>query len=57
MDAKSEVTDTVCQALFMKLMSEKFFGTVETIFEAGRIVRIKRHEILLEDDVKKLIEK
>lgn len=56
MDAKSEVTDVVCQALFMKLKGDKFFGTVETVFEDGRIVRIKRHEILLEDDVKKLIE-
>jgi hypothetical protein len=56
MDAKSEVADAVCQAFFMKLMSEKFYGTVETIFEDGRIVRIKKHETLLEGDVKKLIE-
>ena len=56
MGAKSEVTEALCQALFMKFKSEKFYGTLETVFEDGRIVRIKRHEILLEDDVKKLIE-
>ena len=56
MDAKSDVTDAVYQALFMKLTSEKFYGSVETVFENGRIVRIKKHETLLEDDVRKLIE-
>jgi hypothetical protein len=56
MDAKSEVADAVYQALFMKLKSEKFYGTIETVFENGRVVRLKKHETLLENDVKKSIE-
>ena len=56
MDAKSEITDAVYHAFFMKLKSEKFFGVMETHFENGHIIRIKRHETLVEEGVKKLIE-
>ena len=56
MDAKSDVAEAVCRALFTKLLSENFYGSVEAVFEKGRIVRIKKHEILLEDDVRKIIE-
>ncbi len=56
MDAKSAVTDAVYQAFCRKLKDEKFFGVVETHFENGHIIRIKRHETLVEEGVKKLIE-
>lgn len=56
MDVKSEVSDAVYQAFIMKLTNEKFFGVVETHFENGHIIRIKRHETLVEESVKKLIE-
>jgi len=56
MDVKSEVSDAVYQAFIRKLTNEKFFGVVETHFENGHIIRIKRHETLVEESVKKLIE-
>ena len=55
MDAKSEVSDALFHALVTKLQGDRFFGTVETHFENGRIVRIKKHETMLEDDVKRLV--
>ncbi len=56
MDAKSTVSDDSLNRFLAKLKSEKYFGTVEAIYESGRIVRLKKHETLLEENVKEFIE-
>jgi hypothetical protein len=56
MEQKAAVADDDFSALLAKLKSEEFYGIVETHFERGRIVRVKRHETLLDEDVKKIIQ-
>lgn len=56
MESKSAVADETFNAFLATLRSEEFFGIVETHFENGRIVRIKKHQTLLPDDIKDLIE-
>lgn len=56
MDMKPTLSDEAMSAFLAKLKSEKFFGTVEAIYESGHIVRLKKHETLLEENVKEFIE-
>jgi len=55
MDSKVPVADNLLTAFLAKLKSEEFFGIVEAHFEKGKIVRVKKHETLLEHDIKDLI--
>jgi len=56
MESKAAVADEAFSAFLAKMKAEEFYGIVETHFEHGRIVRVKRHETLLDEDVKKIIE-
>ena len=56
MDVKPTVSDEVMCAFMARLTRDRFFGTVEVVFESGRIVRLKKHETLLEENVKEFIE-
>ena len=56
MDVKPTVSDDALISLLVKLKRDRFFGTVEAIYESGRIVRLKKHETLLEENVKEFIE-
>lgn len=56
MDVKPTVSDEAMSAFFARLKSQRFYGTVEVVFESGRIVRLKKHETLLEENVKEFIE-
>ena len=56
MDVKPTVSDEVMGAFMARLTRDRFFGTVEVVFESGRIVRLKKHETLLEENVKEFIE-
>lgn len=44
------------QQMISLLAANQFFGVVETFFEGGRIVLIKRHETLVGTDVDRLIQ-
>lgn len=55
MDSRASVADETMSAFLAKLKSEEFFGIVEAHYEKGQIIRVKRHETLLEDDIKDLI--
>ena len=56
MDMKPTVSDEAMSAFLSRLKSERFFGTLEVVFESGRIVRLKKHETLLAENVKEFIE-
>ena len=56
MEAKASVSDEALNAFLAKLKRDRFFGTVEAVFESGRVVRLKKHEIMLEENVKEFIE-
>ncbi len=56
MDMKPTVSDEAMSAFLARLAGDRFFGTVEVVFESGRIVRLKKHETLLEENVKEFIE-
>ena len=56
MDMKPTVSDEAMSAFLARLAGERFFGTVEVVFESGRIVRLKKHEILLQENLKEFIE-
>ena len=44
------------QRLIAKVAAEQFFGIIETFFEGGRIVLVKKHETLVGADVDRLIQ-
>ncbi len=56
MDSKAVVSDENFDAFIAKMKAEEYFGVVEAHFEKGQIVRVKRHETLLDRDIKNLID-
>ncbi|MCG3206073.1 MAG: hypothetical protein KCHDKBKB_02799 [Elusimicrobia bacterium] len=56
MESGSAIADQDVRAVLSRLSNDRFFGTVEVVFESGRIVRLKKHEILLQENVKEFIE-
>ena len=44
------------QEFISRMAMEQFFGVIETFFEAGKIVLVKRHETLVAPDVDRLIQ-
>ncbi len=57
MDRSAGIAEEKHQRLVTSLKQARFFGILETHFEDGRIVRIKRHETLLEKDLDHLTHK
>ena len=57
MDRNAGIAEEKHQRLVTSLKQAQFFGILETHFEEGRIVRIKRHETLLEKDLDNLTHK
>ena len=57
MDRNAGIAEEKHQRLVTKLKQAQFFGILETHFEEGRIVRIKRHETILEKDLDLLTHK
>ena len=57
MDRNAEIAEEKHQRLVTSLKRAQFFGILETHFEEGRIVRIKRHETLLDKDLDHLTHK
>ena len=56
MDVRFNVSDEAMNRILAKLRRESFFGTVEVVFESGRVVRLKKHETMMEENVKEFIE-
>jgi hypothetical protein len=44
------------QRFMSKMAADQFFGIVETFFEGGRIVLVKKHETFVAPDVDRLIQ-
>lgn len=53
-DTISVITRQEHNEIVDQLEEKGYFGVLETHFEAGRIVRLKKHETLVKKDLKNL---
>ena len=54
MELKNAMPHEKHKRLMDRLEADRFYGVLETHFESGKIVRVKKHETLLEEDVDRL---
>lgn len=54
-EKETVIQDAAYDALHKKLHEVEFFGTVETHYEGGKIVRLKLHQTFFSDELEKFI--
>lgn len=57
MDARNVISKEEQGALVARMEDAGFYGILETHFEAGRIVRLRRQETILKKDMARVLKK